>query len=84
LLGKRRLFRQIGCNAKRCGTEPASRDEGESNCFDGDARPDGPALSARAASGIVDEVKLGILDHDGAIGGDHNECCVDVNGEVAV
>jgi lipid A 3-O-deacylase len=38
--------------------------------------------SARAASGIIDEVKLGILDHDVAIGGDHKECCVDVNGEV--
>jgi len=38
--------------------------------------------SARAAAGIVDEVKLGILDHDVALGGDHKECCVDVNGEV--
>jgi lipid A 3-O-deacylase len=38
--------------------------------------------SSRAAAGIIDEVKLGILDHGVAIGGDHKECCVDVNGEV--
>ncbi len=39
-------------------------------------------FTARAANGIIDEMKLGILDHDVPIGGDHKECCVDVNGEV--
>jgi len=39
-------------------------------------------VSAFAADGIIDELKLGVLDHDVAIGGDHKECCVDVNGEV--
>lgn len=37
---------------------------------------------AHAGSGIIDEMKLGVLDHDVPIGGDHKECCVDVNGEV--
>jgi len=37
------------------------------------------ALPLSAFAGIVDEAKIGILDHDIAIGGDHKECCVDVN-----
>lgn len=39
-------------------------------------------LAANAGNGIVDEMKLGVLDHDVPIGGDHKECCVDVNGEI--
>jgi len=39
-------------------------------------------IVAHAASGIIDEMKLGVLDHDVPIGGDNKECCVDVNGEV--
>lgn len=39
-------------------------------------------LAAHAANGIVDEVKLGVLAHDVPIGGDHKECCVDINDEV--
>lgn len=38
-------------------------------------------LTAQAGSGIIDEMKLGVLDHDVPIGGDHRECCFDVNGE---
>ncbi|MGH7088920.1 MAG: acyloxyacyl hydrolase [Stellaceae bacterium] len=37
---------------------------------------------AEAAVGILDEAKLGLLNHDIAIGGDHREPGVDVNGEL--
>lgn len=36
-------------------------------------------FAAHAGSGVVDEMKLGVLDHDVPIGGDHKECCVDAN-----
>lgn len=39
-------------------------------------------FAAHAGNGIVDEMKLGVLDHDVPIGGDHKECCVDANGEI--
>ena len=38
--------------------------------------------AAQAQSGWIDEVKLGLIDHDIAIGGDHEEPGVDVNGEI--
>jgi lipid A 3-O-deacylase len=37
---------------------------------------------AEAAMGILDEAKLGILDHDIAIGGDHTEPGADANAEL--
>jgi lipid A 3-O-deacylase len=37
---------------------------------------------ARAADGIVDEVKGGVLYHDAEIGGHHKEGGADINGEV--
>lgn len=37
---------------------------------------------ARAADGIVDELKFGVLDHDIGIGGHHKEPGADINGEV--
>lgn len=37
---------------------------------------------AEAAMGVLDEAKLGVLDHDIAIGGDHVEPGADVNGEL--
>ena len=40
------------------------------------------AAPARAADGIVDEVKVGVLDHDIGIGGHHKEPGADINGEV--
>lgn len=36
----------------------------------------------RAADGIVDELKFGVLDHDINIGGHHKEGGVDFNGEI--
>ncbi|MGH6968856.1 MAG: acyloxyacyl hydrolase [Stellaceae bacterium] len=39
-------------------------------------------FAAHAGSGLIDEMKLGVLEHDVPIGVDHRECCVDVNGEV--
>jgi lipid A 3-O-deacylase len=39
-------------------------------------------LTAHAGYGIIDEMKLGVLDHDVPLGVDHRECCVDVNAEV--
>jgi len=39
-------------------------------------------FAAHAGIGIVDEMKLGVLDHDVPIGGDQKECCVDANGEM--
>ena len=38
-----------------------------------------PDAAHAAALGIIDEAKIGIGDHDVPIGGDHKECCVDVN-----
>jgi lipid A 3-O-deacylase len=38
-----------------------------------------PNAAHAAALGIIDEAKIGVLDHDIAIGGDHKECCVDIN-----
>jgi hypothetical protein len=38
--------------------------------------------SAHATAGIVDEEKLGVIDYDVPIGGDHKEYCVNVKGEV--
>lgn len=38
--------------------------------------------SARAADGIIDELKVGVLDHDIGIGGHHKEPGADINGEV--
>lgn len=40
------------------------------------------AFAAHPGNGIVDEMKLGVLDHDVPTGGDHKECCVDANGEI--
>jgi lipid A 3-O-deacylase len=37
---------------------------------------------ARAAEGIVDELKFGVLAHDVGIGGHHKEPGADINGEV--
>jgi lipid A 3-O-deacylase len=37
---------------------------------------------AEAQMGILDEVKLGVLDHDVPIGADHKEGGADINGEV--
>lgn len=71
------FFARLAAALNVRGTEPTGRNEGDDNCIDGGAGPLGPAGSARAATGIIDEVKLGILDHDVAIGGDHKECCVD-------
>ena len=45
------------------------------------ARPVLLPIAAHANDGIVNEMKLGVLDHDVPIGGDHKEC-VDVNGEI--
>jgi hypothetical protein len=28
---------------------------------------------------MIDELKLGVLDHDVPIGGGHSKCCIDVN-----
>lgn len=36
----------------------------------------------RAADGIIDELKVGVLDHDVGIGGHHKEPGPDINGEV--
>lgn len=38
--------------------------------------------AAHTGNGIVDEMKLGVLDHDVPIGGDHKECCVDADDEI--
>ncbi len=37
---------------------------------------------ARAADGIIDELKVGVLDHDIGLGGHHKEPGADINGEV--
>ena len=42
----------------------------------------GMAHSARAADGIIDELKAGVLDHDATIGSHHKEPGADINGEV--
>jgi lipid A 3-O-deacylase len=42
----------------------------------------GIATPARAADGIVDELKVGVLAHDVNIGGHHKEGGADINGEV--
>lgn len=42
----------------------------------------GTARPARAADGIIDRLKLGVLDHDIGIGGHHKEPGADVNAEV--
>lgn len=41
-----------------------------------------PASPARAADGIIDELKFGVLAHDIGIGGHHKESGPDINGEV--
>ncbi len=38
--------------------------------------------AAHTRNGIDDEMKLGVLDHDVPIGGDHKECCVDAGDEI--
>jgi lipid A 3-O-deacylase len=40
------------------------------------------AGQARAQLGILDEMKIGLLDHDAPIGADHREPGIDANGEV--
>lgn len=40
------------------------------------------ANRAEAAAGVLDEVKLGVLDHDVQIGGEHKEDGVDGNAEL--
>ena len=40
------------------------------------------AYPARAADGIIDELKVGVLDHVATIGGHHKEPGADINGEV--
>ncbi len=40
------------------------------------------SFTVHAESGIIDEMKLGVLDHDVPIGGDHRGCCIDVTGEL--
>lgn len=40
------------------------------------------AVPARAADGIIDQLKFGVLDHDIGIGGHHKEPGADINGEV--
>lgn len=40
------------------------------------------ASPARAADGIIDELKFGVLDHDIGIGGHHKEPGADLNGEI--
>ena len=40
------------------------------------------AVTARAADGVIDELKVGVLDHDIGIGGHHKEPGADINGEV--
>jgi lipid A 3-O-deacylase len=37
---------------------------------------------ARAADGIIDQLKFGVLDHDATIGSHHKEPGADINGEV--
>jgi lipid A 3-O-deacylase len=40
------------------------------------------AYPARAADGIIDQLKFGVLDHDATIGGHHKEPGADINGEL--